>query len=259
MINSLSFINKFFWKNILNLFFAFILPFILVMLATVSFTVSVDSSQISGGSANVGNITFLSPVYVLPGTSALSIICLTCLSLPLLVYNFRKADVLKRIMIRVNNSWSFYGAVAMFYLCTATLSYVFSYFFSAAIIISIQPDNAHYVSYMLIHANYGNFVFALFIYIALGIALGLVVATFLNSIISIQIAGATLALFAIFLGGAGIPLQYIAMYSQTNGEFRSFSLWQATYFSPFRFPQMLLIESLTQGPAFNAGNLTKTE
>jgi hypothetical protein len=60
------------------------------------------------------------------------------------------------------------------------------------------------------------------------------------------------------LGGGGIPLQYIAMYSQdaTTHQFKPFSIWTITYFSPFRYPTALILESVTQGPAFNAGTLT---
>jgi hypothetical protein len=53
-------------------------------------------------------------------------------------------------------------------------------------------------------------------------------------------------------------LQYIAMYSQNadTHQFKSFSIWTVTYFSPFRYPTALILESVTQGPAFNAGTLT---
>jgi hypothetical protein len=50
------------------------------------------------------NATFLSPIYIVPGVATLSIICLTCLSLPLVVYSFKKADVIKRIAMKINNS-----------------------------------------------------------------------------------------------------------------------------------------------------------
>jgi hypothetical protein len=90
----------------------------------------------------------------------------------------------------------------------------------------IDAQNGIYIKYMLQNTNYGNLIFSLFAYALLGAAIGIMMATLLNSIVSIQIVGATLVLFSIFLGGGGIPLQYIAMYSQNTDthQFKSFSI-----------------------------------
>jgi ABC-type multidrug transport system permease subunit len=79
---------------------------------------------------------------------------------------------------------------------------------------------------MLENANYGNLFFSIFTFALLGAAIGIFMSTILNSIVSIQIVGTTLVLFSIFLGGGGIPLQYIAMYSQNadTHQFKSFSI-----------------------------------
>jgi hypothetical protein len=73
-------------------------------LANITFTCSVNLKDITGQSALNVNATFLSPVYVVPGVATLSIICLMCLSLPLVIYSFKKADVIKRIALKINNS-----------------------------------------------------------------------------------------------------------------------------------------------------------
>jgi hypothetical protein len=79
---------------------------------------------------------------------------------------------------------------------------------------------------MLENASYGNLFFSIFAFTFLGSAIGILMATLLNSIVSIQIVGAALVLFSIFLGGGGIPLQYIAMYSQNSDthQFKPFSI-----------------------------------
>jgi hypothetical protein len=80
------------------------------------------------------NATFLSPVYVVPGVATLSIICLTCLSLPLIVYSFKKADVIKRITMKINNVWSFYLTIGLFYIVLCIVSYAFSFFIGSLVI-----------------------------------------------------------------------------------------------------------------------------
>ncbi|MDR0675237.1 MAG: hypothetical protein LBF36_03185 [Mycoplasmataceae bacterium] len=261
MLNTFSFINKFFWKNKLNIFFAWILPFILVLLANITFTCSVNLKDITGQSALNVNATFLSPVYVVPGVATLSIICLMCLSLPLVIYSFKKADVIKRIALKINNSWSFYLIIGLFYITLCIISYAFSFFIGSLVIWTIDHQNGVYIKYMLQNTNYGNLFFSIFTFALLGASIGILMSNLLNSIVSIQIIGATLVLFSVFLGGGGIPLQYIAMYSQnaTTHQFKSFSIWTVTYFSPFRYPTALILESVTQGPAFNAGNLTPNQ
>jgi hypothetical protein len=118
----------------LNIFFAWVLPFILVLLANITFTCSVNLADItSDGSADV-NATFLSPIYVVPGVATLSIICLTCLSLPLVIYSFKKADVIKRITMKINNSWSFYSIIGFFYILLCIVSYAFSFFIGSLVI-----------------------------------------------------------------------------------------------------------------------------
>jgi hypothetical protein len=79
---------------------------------------------------------------------------------------------------------------------------------------------------MLQNTNYGNLFFSIFTFALLGASIGILMSNLLNSIVSIQIIGATLVLFSVFLGGGGIPLQYIAMYSQnaTTHQFKSFSI-----------------------------------
>jgi hypothetical protein len=63
-------------------------------------------------------------------------------------------------------------------------------------------------------------------YGALAISIGLLMSTFLKTITSIQIIGMTIVLFSVFLGGAGIPLQLISMYSKNNDNsgYKLFSL-----------------------------------
>jgi hypothetical protein len=79
---------------------------------------------------------------------------------------------------------------------------------------------------MLLNTNYGDLFFSIFAFATLGISIGILMSTLLNSIVSIQIVGTTLVLFSIFLGGGGLPLQYIAMYSQdpNTHQFKSFSI-----------------------------------
>ncbi|GHU31164.1 hypothetical protein FACS1894166_02120 [Bacilli bacterium] len=95
-------------------------------------------------------------------------------------------------------------------------------------------------------------------YGVLGIGIGLLMSTFLKTITSIQIVGMTVVLFSVFLGGAGIPLQLISMYSQNQNSdgYKFFSLWTLTYISPFRYTTNMVLESVTQGPVFNCGKLT---
>ncbi|MDR0740065.1 MAG: hypothetical protein LBF00_04260 [Mycoplasmataceae bacterium] len=258
MLNILSFINKFFWKDKLNFFFSWILPFALVLLANITFTCSVNAADITNSALPDTNVTFLSPIYVVPGVATLSVICLTCLSLPLVVYSFKKTDVIKRIAMKINNNWSFYLMIALFYLPLSFMSYLFSFFIGSLVIWAVDHQNGIYIKYMLENASYGNLFFSIFAFTFLGSAIGILMATLLNSIVSIQIVGAALVLFSIFLGGGGIPLQYIAMYSQNSDthQFKPFSIWTVTYFSPFRYPTTLILESVTQGPAFNNGILT---
>jgi hypothetical protein len=79
---------------------------------------------------------------------------------------------------------------------------------------------------MLNNIGYGQLFFSLLAFSLLGIAIGILMATLLNSIVSIQILGAILVLFSIFLGGGGIPLQYLAMYSQDSvtHQFKNISI-----------------------------------
>lgn len=178
--------------------------------------------------------------------------------MPLVIYSFKHADVIKRITMKINNNWSFYLTLGLFYVVLCIIAYAFSFFIGSLTIWMIDAQNGIYIKYMLQNTNYGNLIFSLFAYALLGAAIGIMMATLLNSIVSIQIVGATLVLFSIFLGGGGIPLQYIAMYSQNTDthQFKSFSIWTITYISPFRYPTALILESVTQGPAFNAGTLT---
>jgi hypothetical protein len=90
----------------------------------------------------------------------------------------------------------------------------------------IDHQNGIYIKYMLQNANYRDLFFSIFAFALLGGSVGILMSTLLNSIVSIQIVGTTLVLFSIFLGGGGIPLQYIAMYSQdaNTHQFRPFSI-----------------------------------
>jgi ABC-type multidrug transport system permease subunit len=90
----------------------------------------------------------------------------------------------------------------------------------------IDHQNGIYIKYMLINANYGDLFFSILAFAILGASIGILMSTLLNSIVSIQIVGATLVLFSVFLGGGGIPLQYIAMYSQNQDthQFKPFSI-----------------------------------
>jgi hypothetical protein len=110
------------------------LPFILVLLANITFTCSINLSDITNSDALNTNATFLSPIYVVPGVATLSIVCLTCLSLPLVIYSFKKADVIKRITMKINNNWSFYLTLIVFYILLCIVSYAFSFFIGSLVI-----------------------------------------------------------------------------------------------------------------------------
>ncbi|MDR0825784.1 MAG: hypothetical protein LBM72_00790 [Mycoplasmataceae bacterium] len=215
-------------------------------------TTSVDSSLPSY------SMTLLSPIYIIPGVATISMICLTCLSLPLILYNFKTSDILRRLSVRAKRPYSFYLIIGVFYLVLSILSYAFGFFIGALIIWLTDHQNGMYIKYMLLNINYGCLFYSLFMYGALAISIGLLMSTFLKTITSIQIIGMTIVLFSVFLGGAGIPLQLISMYSKNNDNsgYKLFSLWSLTYFSPFRYTTNLLLESVTQGPVFNCGKIT---
>jgi hypothetical protein len=103
-------------------------------LANITFTCSVNINDISGGGGIDETATFLSPVYVVPGIATLSLICLTCLSLPLVIYSFKRADVLKRITMKINNNWMFYSVIGFYYIILCIFSYAFAYFLGSLLI-----------------------------------------------------------------------------------------------------------------------------
>jgi hypothetical protein len=91
-------------------------------------TTSVDSSLPSY------SMTLLSPIYIIPGVATISMICLTCLSLPLILYNFKTSDILRRLSVRAKRPYSFYLIIGVFYLVLSILSYAFGFFIGALII-----------------------------------------------------------------------------------------------------------------------------
>ncbi|GHU31159.1 hypothetical protein FACS1894166_02110 [Bacilli bacterium] len=110
------------------------MPLILIICANLLLTVSLNTQTVAGGSAPDYNLTALSPIYVIPGVATISMICLCCLSLPLVIYNFKTSDILRRIGVTNKKPSSFYLVIGVFYLVLMIISYAFGFFIGALII-----------------------------------------------------------------------------------------------------------------------------
>lgn len=222
----------------MNIFFSFILPTILIILATAAFTFVMPLD------ADNASITILAAIYVLPGTATIIVVCLTSLSLPLLIIELKKTDFLKRTILYDFKTWKMILCLAFFYLLLSVISYFIAFFIGCGLICMIDDSNVAYVNYLITHANYGEIFYSVIIASLVGISIGLIIATVIKSAILCQIIGLIIVLLTMFLGGGAIPLQFISINSHDL-------LWNLTYVSPFHYCSMSLSESWCQGYVTN--------
>jgi hypothetical protein len=187
------------------------MPVIMVILVSAAFTIKFSAGEVQEG---LPTITLLSPVYIIPGTATISIVALTVLSLPLVVHEFKKTNTLKRLEVFRPGTY-FFAALIVFYLTLCYISFVVSFIIGSIMISLIDSTSSEAVIYMVANMNYLELLFSIFLYSILAIGIGTLFAMFAKNNETIQVLGVSILLFVMFIGGAGIPLQYAAMYSKT--------------------------------------------
>jgi cellulose synthase/poly-beta-1,6-N-acetylglucosamine synthase-like glycosyltransferase len=185
----------------------------MVVLVTSVFTINFNISSVT--TDGVPTVSLLAPVYLIPGAATISIVCLTVLSLPLVVQEFKKTNTLKRLSMYRSGVY-FFTAIVLYYLILCYLSYVISFCIASLLITCIDSTDKETIYYMLANMHIGELFFSIFMYSILAIGVGILFSMVCKNQNSVQIIGIIIVLLVLFLGGAGIPLQYAAVYS--NGK-----------------------------------------
>lgn len=234
--------NKYFLKSKTSILYNFFFPFFIVVLVTLLFVINFDANAVMHTSASLPSISMLSPIYLIPSVSTVSIVCLSLLSLPLFLNDLKQTNILKKISINISNFYFFFCLFIIFFIYSFLL-YVVCFIISSCLVYVSINTNKNAIIYMVNNINVLSLLFSILIYSFLACTIGILISLVFKNINSIQIFGIILILFILIIGGSGIPIQY-----QAISKFYFIS-----NFIPLKYPLLLILESCLQGPVINQG------
>ncbi|MDR1234782.1 MAG: ABC transporter permease [Mycoplasmataceae bacterium] len=223
---SLLFINKSFWKSPFNVLFSFGIPALFICASCLAW--------------NLFDGT-LSSVLIFPSVSYISIVFISLVVIPTIIFEYRTSNILRRIEDSGAKKISFIWAMGIFF----TLLFIASYFFNCAIGTLCMFNNVQ-VNIMWNTANYGAVVYSLIVAIILCATIGITLGINAKSLVFVQVFGISFILISVFLSYWVAPAQML------NAEPSYNAIRTVSYVWPLKYISNLFTQSWLQTYSFNA-------
>ncbi|MDR0857378.1 MAG: hypothetical protein LBM76_03275 [Mycoplasmataceae bacterium] len=252
-LKNLKFVNKCFFKSKFSVIVGLISPVILMIILASIVCIPIKPNINEDGDITT-NIFIFSPLYSIPSLSVIPILFMCLIAMPIIIFDIRRTDILLRTSLAKNKTSNIFFAVLFYFFILCVMLYYASFFTSALFSFIVSHDAYNFVEYLIINANYWENIYSVVVYAALAVLIGALIGSLCKRIITMQIISMSLIMYTCFFGGAIIPLQYLAVMSKNDSS----DIWILTYFSPFKYATMPLMESWCQGPVGNGGTLDWT-
>ncbi|OAV63322.1 hypothetical protein Barb6_03805 [Bacteroidales bacterium Barb6] len=176
---SLYLINKYFWKSPLMIVFSFVVPILFIVTACLVWSI----------------LNTIQPILIMPAISYIPIVCISLVVMPMMIFNFKNSQVLRRMN---NSNVSVYNFIFVFIVVFTALMFV-SYFFclSLATFVFIKND-AVLATWKT--ANWGNILYTMLLVILMSSSIGITVGLLAKSAVVVQIITITILMLTAFLG-----------------------------------------------------------
>ncbi len=218
--------NRFYWSSHSNLFFSIIIP------SVISIIVCIVFSFMEG---------FVDPILVFPCISYMSVFCINLISLPSMIFLYKKKDVLKRIQSSKLDFFEYVVGCFLFYIVIG----VISYFINCVIICTVVSVCGHDLWKLWAAADWWGIIYTLFITLIATQTIGLFIGLFCNSIHVIRIIGFSLLLLNMFLGYWLLPAALLLLEPGGNLINTISNFWLFGHISK------MFLESWIQDPSLN--------
>lgn len=221
-------INKNYWMSVFGPLATFVIPIIFSWLVCCVYSFTTNNGQ-----TDLGLI-----LGALPSTLLMAPYCLTLIMFPQAVYEIKDSIFMKRLQCSTVKVWKFLLVAFSYYAVCAIISYCIGVASSVAVVPTEMIRNS--VLSMFATANIGDVMYTCIINVAVGLSIGMLVASLSKNPTAAPLTGLTIILVSIALAGFLTPI--------TLGKLSNKTLWSISYVDPIRYSCFLSFESWFSKP-----------